>query len=98
MYAMVLSFDGEAEADLAAGIEHVRDEVLPALREAGGLTGWWLVDRAAGRRMTVMIWDDEESYQAGMARVQKARERDPDRHRPAPTSVARFEVYGSIPG
>jgi heme-degrading monooxygenase HmoA len=98
MYAMVLSFDSESEDELTAGIEHVRDEVLPALRDTGGLSGWWLVDRASGRRMTVMVWDDEESYQAGMARVQKERERNPERHRPAPTSVARFEVYGSVPG
>ena len=98
MFGMVLSFDGESDEDLAAGVEHVRDEVLPALTEAEGLHGWWLVDRAAGRRVTVMVWDSEEQFQAGMARVQEARAADPDRHRPAPTSVQRFEVYGSVPG
>jgi hypothetical protein len=33
-----------------------------------------------------------------MARVQEFRAKDPDRRRPAPTSVARFEVYGSVNG
>jgi heme-degrading monooxygenase HmoA len=94
----MLSFDGESAETLAAGVEHVNDEVIPALTNADGLHGWWLVDRDAGRRLTVMVWDSEDQYQAGMARVQEERAKNPDRHRPAPTSVQRFEVYGSIPG
>ena len=42
MFAMVLSFDGESATDLTAGIEHVKDEVIPALAESGGVPGWWL--------------------------------------------------------
>ena len=98
MFGMILSFDGESAGDLAAGIEHVKDEVIPALSQAKGLHGWWLVDREAGRRVSVMVWDSEELYQAGMAGVQEARAKDPGRHRPAPTSVQRVEVYGAIPG
>ena len=64
MFAMVLSFIGESADDLAAGIDHVRDEVVPALTEAGGLQGWWLVDRETGRRMTLMVWNSEDEYQA----------------------------------
>ena len=97
MFGMILSFDNESAADLAAGIEHVHDEVIPALAGADGLHGWWLVDRESGRRVSVMVWDSEEQYQAGMAGVAHARAKDPDRHRPAPSSVQRFEVYGSVP-
>ena len=98
MFAVVMSFDGESGGDLAAGIEHVKDEVIPALEHAGGLRGWWLVDRDAGRRLTVLVGDTQEQFDAGMARVQEARAKDPGRHRPAPSSVARFEVYGSVTG
>ncbi len=42
-----------------------------------------------------MVRDSEEQYQAG---VQAARAKDPGRHRPAPTSVQRFEVYRAVPG
>lgn len=97
MFAVVMSFDDESSEDLAAGIEHVEDEVLPALERAPGLHGWWLVDREAGRRLTVMVWESQEQFDAGMARIGEARAKDPDRHRPAPTSVARFEIYGSVP-
>jgi hypothetical protein len=93
---MVLSFDGESGDDLTAGIEHVKDEVIPAIENSGGVTGWWLVDRQNGGRVTVMIWDNQERFDAAMVGVQEARAKDPGRHRPAPSSVARFEVYGSV--
>ena len=71
MFAVVMSFDGESGEDLAAGIEHVKDEVIPALEHAGGVHGWWLVDRDAGRRLTVLVGDTQEQFDAGMARVRE---------------------------
>ncbi len=98
MFAVVMFFDGESEDDLAAGIEHVEEEVIPALADAEGLDGWWLVDRDAGRRLSVLVCDTQEHYDAGIARIQAARAKAPDRRRPAPSSVARFEIYGSVTG
>ncbi|HUL25432.1 MAG TPA: hypothetical protein VLW44_06640 [Streptosporangiaceae bacterium] len=95
MFAMVMEFQ-ETAADTEAGIAHVQDEVIPALKEAHGLLGLWLVDRERHQRLTVMVWDTEEHYSEGMAAVQARRAAAPDRHRPAPSSVQRYEVYGSI--
>jgi hypothetical protein len=96
MFGMVLTFEGESEKDVESGIEHVREEVIPAFARCGGVRAWWLVDREAGRRMTVMVWDGQESFDAAMALVQEARAKDPDRHRRAPSSSARFKIYGSV--
>ncbi len=94
MFATVMRFDNESTHDLEAGIDHVLDEVVPAFQQTEGVQGWWLVDRETGTRVTVLICDGDEQLQAALAHVQEARAKDPDRPRPAPSHVQRFEIYG----
>jgi hypothetical protein len=94
MYAQVITFD-ESPDEIELGIDHVGTEVLPALEPAHGLVGLWLVDRESGKRITVMVWDDESEAQAAFARV-AARQEGHAGPRPTPSSAGRYEVYGRI--
>jgi hypothetical protein len=96
MFATLIHFEGEDEGRLAAGISHVEEEVLPAMRATPGIGGVWLVDRENGQRITLMVADDQDAFDAAMARVAEARAAQPDRERPVPSSVARYDVYGRV--
>lgn len=92
-FAVVIAFEGEDADAQKAGIEHVRDEVVPAIQGSDGVSGLWLVDPESGRRLSVMVAESDEHFQVAMGKVTAAREADPDRHRPAPASVTRFQIY-----
>ena len=97
MYAQVITFKDSA-SDLADGIAHVLDEVVPAAAGTPGVQGVWLVDRETGERITVVVFADEATATAMFAKVGERRAADPDRNRPAPTGSRRYEVYAQVPG
>ena len=91
----MITFD-ESPDEVEAGIKHVEEEVLPALRDASGLHAYWVVDRERGKRISFMVWDSEEAAAAGMVAIDERRAELGAGPRPTPSSVERFEVYGSV--
>ena len=61
MFVQVITFQ-ETPDQLDDGIGHVNEEVVPALKDAAGLRGWWLVDREHGKRDN--HFDQRESRRA----------------------------------
>ncbi len=60
----------ESPEQLEEGIRHVREEVIPALEGRPGVrAAYWLVDRAAGKRLSVTIWESPEAAAAAMPMV-----------------------------
>ena len=92
----------ESEEQLEEGMRHVREEVVPSIRGAAGVrAGYWLVDRAAGKRLSVMVWDNADSASAAMSGVAASIKRlraeagriEPQR---SPDQSERFEVFAEV--
>jgi heme-degrading monooxygenase HmoA len=63
-------------SSIDAGIEHVRNTVMPALEGIEGFTGLsLLVDRSSGRCITTTAWQSEEAMHASAESVRPVRDR-----------------------
>jgi len=75
MYARTTTLRADLQS-MDQGIAHVRDEVLPAVREMDGCVGLsMLVDRGSGRCIVTTSWETEEAMAAARERVRDMRER-----------------------
>ena len=98
MIVTIATFD-ENEEELEEGMRHVREEVVPSIDGAAGLrAGYWLVDREAGKRLSVTVWESGEAAAAAMPGVMaaiKTLREDAGRTEPqrSPDRTERFEVF-----
>jgi heme-degrading monooxygenase HmoA len=73
MLARVSTIEGEKD-QIDRGIDHYREQVLPAVRKMAGFKGAYLfVDRKSGRSVGITLWDTETNLQASNASADKLR-------------------------
>jgi heme-degrading monooxygenase HmoA len=73
VFSRVLHVSGTA-ADIEAGIEVYREQVLPYARDATGFRGYIvLLDREEGRALAMSLWVSEEAMLAFEERGQRFR-------------------------
>ncbi len=63
MFAVLVEVD-RGDADPTAAIEHVRQNVVPMVREAGARAAYWLDSADRSRRVAIMVFDSEEAARA----------------------------------
>ena len=69
MIATIATFEESGE-ELDEGMRHVQEEVVPSIGGATGLrAAYWVVDREAGKRLSITVWDDGEAAAAAMPDV-----------------------------
>ena len=75
MYARSTTIQAQPSS-IDAGIAHVRDEVMPALRDLEGCVGVsLLVDRESGRCIATSAWESDEAMRGSAERVAPIRDR-----------------------
>jgi len=61
MVVTVSTFN-ETGAQLDEGVRHVKEEVVPSVRVAAGLkTGYWVIDREQGQRLSILVWESADA-------------------------------------
>ena len=72
MIVTIATFKESAD-ELDEGMRHVREEVVPSIRGATGLrAAYWLVDRDAGKRLSLTVWESGDAAAAAMPDVMAA--------------------------
>lgn len=75
MYARSTTIHAQPSS-IDSGIEHIREEVMPALQQIDGYVGVsLLVDRQSGRCIATTAWETDEAMRASAEQVRPIRDR-----------------------
>ena len=101
MIVSVSTFSESAE-QLAEGVRHVTEEVVPSITGAKGLVaGYWVTDTEAGQRLSILVWENAEAMSAAMpgvmAGIKKRRDAaGRDQPQRSPDKSQRYQVIAQV--
>lgn len=92
MHARVTTLEGPPER-IDDGIRHVRERVLPQLKQMDGFKGFIaLGDRQSGKLLGVALWESEEALRATEEAVSRVRSGAAEATGGTVASVEQYEV------
>jgi len=93
MFARVSTIQGKKE-QIDQGIEHYRDQTIPAARKMAGFKGaYLLVDRKNGKSVGITLWDTEKNLKSSTAAADQLRAQASKlADAPKPPTVEIYEV------
>lgn len=92
MYARVTTLEGRPE-NLDHATEHVRDQLLPQLKQHDGFKGFIaLGDRQSGKLLGIVLWENEEALRASEEAASRLRDESAEAIGDTVEGVERYEV------
>jgi hypothetical protein len=92
MYARVTTMNGSADS-VDAGLDDVKGNILPALRQVPGSAGiMTLTDRTTGRTIGITLWESEAAMRSSEEAADAMRKGTAEAGGSQIASVERFEI------
>jgi hypothetical protein len=93
MFARVSTYTGDPD-ELVRGFEGARGD----LQQIDGFShGYFCVDRASGKGLTITLWNNEEALEASAEQARQLRSRATEPSGAAIDSVQHYEVALTVP-
>ncbi len=92
MYARVSTYEGSVE-DYEQGLDRLKSDLVPKVRDMSGCKGLlFMVDRSAGRSLSITLWDSEDALANTREDAKRVREEAARTTGATITDVTEYEV------
>ena len=92
MFARVSTFEGPPD-QIQQGVSHVRERILPAVRNIAGFSGaLFLTDSETGRALAITLWESEQAMRDSEEDASRLRSETAEAGGETIASVERYAV------
>ena len=92
MFARVSTYEGPPDR-MQEGISHVRERILPAVRNIAGFSGvLFLTDHETGKALSITLWESEQAMRDSEEEASRLRSESAEAGGETIAGVERYEV------